>query len=70
MTGLIYLLVAISRKSARLIDRPFYQVKFGQRTEWIKPDEWMQRNEEHYFYLNELGVTRNEITKRNLKRTN
>ncbi len=70
MTGLIYLLIAIYRKNARPIDRPLYQVKIGQRTEWITPDEWFKRNKEHYFYLNQLGVMKNEIAERNLKRTN
>lgn len=70
MTCLIYLLIAIYRKNARSIYRPLYQVKIGQRTEWITPDEWLKRSKEYYFYLNQLGVMRNEIAKRNLKRTN
>lgn len=69
MMGLIYLLLAIYRKKVRPNEQLFYQVNYGQKTEWVTPDEWIRRNKEQCFYLYQLGE-RNENTQRNLGRTN
>ena len=68
--GAIYLLIAIYRKYGRQNENIFYRDELGQRSERITPDEWIKRNKEHCFYLNQIGETRHEVTKRNFKRTN
>ena len=70
MMGLIYLMIAIYRKYARTNDQIFYQMRLGQQTEWVTPDEWMKRNKEYYFYLNQTGETKHESLERYSKRTN
>ncbi len=70
MMGLIYLLITIYRKYVRPNEPIFYQMRLGQQTEWVTPDEWMKRNKEHYFYLNQIGETKNESIERYFKRTN